>query len=220
MFSTPSQDSNIRVRRPTLWYDKNFQFVNCYGGWPYVATPNVATYTSFFHSSDGSKPTLFDRFGGKNEGQFPFPYTRKFGGLWTSSDATYFNLGGVGASAIDPALDDPNYKYQFTESGLLTLDQKTKAWENQTTDFNRVHGEAQYIPAFGKKGIVVFMGGDKPTAQQYNIAGALTPMSTITIYDVASNKFYDQSTTGSAPVERSAFCSVAIGESGTKSYEM
>lgn len=92
---------------------------------------------------------------------------------------------------------------------------------NATTTFNRVHGEAQFIPNFGDEGVLIFLGGDKPTTQTYGTAAALVDMSTITIYDIKSKTFYDQPTTGSvAPKGRAVFCSVAASGSNTTSYEM
>jgi hypothetical protein len=218
MITTPSADYNLRARRPTLWYDKKNQSVNCYGGWGYNINPKYTVYTSFFDVSQSPKPTFKNRFGSSNRTEFPF--TRKFGGLWAYSDNAYFNLGGIGASTTDPEFSGLDPNYQFTESGLFVLDEKRNFWVNHTMDSNRVHGEAQFIPLFGKDGVVVFIGGDKPTAQSYTLAAALMPMSTVTIYDVEKRIFYDQSTSGEVPVDRSVFCSVAVRGSAANAYEM
>jgi hypothetical protein len=89
-----------------------------------------------------------------------------------------------------------------------------------TTSFNRVLGEAQYIPIFGEEGVIIYLGGDKPTSRDYVIASSVVDMSTITVYDIKSGNYYDQTTVGSTiPTPRSGFCSVAVTGSNA-TYEM
>ena len=80
-------------------------------------------------------------------------------------------------------------------------------------------GEGQYVPVFGTKGVILYFGGQIPTDSSRR---TLNPakLDLITVYDIGSKKFYQQTATN-APASRMNFCSASActtGKNGT--YEM
>jgi hypothetical protein len=138
-------------------------------------------------------------------------------GVTAASPETGFVLGGLATnSSGDPA---------FAISGMIELDFATKQWTNLTTgglyspNGMAVGGSAQFVTSFGKKGLVVMIGGTAPTSA-WNAGNPPRPMSNITIFDPDDNRWYSQTATGDVPSPRRDFCTVGVVSSNESSYEM
>lgn len=217
--NTPTQDTNLKTRRPSVYNNPFDKTVNIYGGWPYITDPEYVPYVSAWPDDSGVNLKAHANFG--NDAGVGFAFTRKTFGLTAVSDKAYYNLGGVGTSQTDPQFEGLPEGQMFTESGLLEYDFENRTWTNHTTTFNRVNGEAQFVPMFGDEGIIAFIGGDEPIGSPYpTYASSLVDMTTITIYDIASKKYYDQPTTGAKPSNRALFCSAGVAGPGNKTFDM
>ncbi|KAF3920225.1 hypothetical protein AA313_de0206952 [Arthrobotrys entomopaga] len=106
-------------------------------------------------------------------------------------------------------------------SGLLMYDMVANVWTNETLPNNqkRAEGVLIYVPV-GDNGILVSFGGITVNGDGMgNVTGI--PMDQISIYDISSSKWYQQTATGDIPGSRRLFCAgVANGnvtENGTLS---
>ncbi|CAG8972939.1 hypothetical protein HYALB_00001359 [Hymenoscyphus albidus] len=113
-------------------------------------------------------------------------------------------------------------------SGLVKYDFRNQTWSNSSTvgmagyeEGFSVVGQGVFVPIFGQDGIIIFLGGDSPTSQDWKMASSLQPMSQITIFDVSSGQSYSQPATGtSIPVSRVSFCAVGVGASDNSTWEI
>lgn len=134
---------------------------------------------------------------------------------------TGFNLGGFYTTQNGTDILVP---------GLLTYNMTSHAWANESATPFTDHGtsigaEAVCLPAFGPRGLVLFLGG--LTSVGDNWFDSLFTLSqspgiafdNLTMYDPFSRQWYWQTTTGSRPTPRHEFC--AIGVQGPQNtYEM
>lgn len=100
--------------------------------------------------------------------------------------------------------------------GLLEVDLGTKMLSNgsMSTGFgSRIyHGRMQFVPIYGKKGIMIPMGGQL-------IGDTWADMSIIHVYDILSKTFHNQTATGNIPTGRADYC-VAGAASTNNTYEI
>lgn len=215
-------------RSPTLWYDPLSTTVFWYGGWPYNAGDYPAVWG--FNTNDQGGVSWVSKYtagiGKTATGSSTFNnFTCPGGALYAASPTAYYSLGGYMAASSDPALSGLG-GYRPALSGMVIYDFQKEFWSNTTSAGYQqagfgVEGEAVYVPIFGEKGIIVFIGGDAPTSQAWTEGASLVPMSQITIYDIQSGKFYQQPASGSdMPIARAAFCAVGVGAANNSSYEM
>ena|SRR5437762_14311397 len=77
----------------------------------------------------------------------------------------------------------------------------------------------QYVPLYGKEGILLVLGGDAPKNQTYTEAASLRDMYNVTIYDIYGQIWYHQTATGDVPERRLHTCIVGA-QSDNDTYEM
>lgn len=97
--------------------------------------------------------------------------------------------------------------------GVASFNMSSGLWANSSTAFLNgwglgVGGTAQYLAPFGSNGVVVIFGGSQP--QSSKDAGGYVNVNNITLYDLSTNMWYAQSTTGTSPNVMHQFCSVAV----------
>ena len=112
-------------------------------------------------------------------------------------------------------------------AGFTTFNFTSNTWNNgsssgATNDGYSALAQAAYIPNFGSNGMFVSLGGDEPPNDYfgYEKGGTLADMSNITLYDIGTETWYYQETSGPAPPGRSEFCMVGSASSDNSSYEM
>jgi hypothetical protein len=72
-----------------------------------------------------------------------------------------------------------------------------------------------------KRGVLVFLGGDTPTSQVYVGDSSPAPFSDITIYDISSGNYYQQTATGfSFLISRLQFWAAGVATADNSSFEM
>ena len=134
-----------------------------------------------------------------------------------ASPTTGYVLGGM--------VRDATYGVDFAVPGLTTLDFEINKWSNITTVGKYsttglvLYGAAQFVPAFRKAGLLIFLGGSAPITPS-DLKAALRPMSSITIYDPESGEWYSQTATGDVPSSRQDMCIAGAQSTNSTTYEM
>ncbi|KAK0635505.1 hypothetical protein B0T17DRAFT_46228 [Bombardia bombarda] len=95
----------------------------------------------------------------------------------------------------------------------------------------RQSGGLIYTPNFGNKGILVSIGGDQSSSNGVPGGGSgsnnngistsdLASFSSVQIYDVNSQNWYDQKTSGSIPTSRKDFCMTGVASASDSTYDI
>lgn len=208
------------VRKPSMWYDAERNYVYEWGGWPYDDNRNNLLWS---FQPDGK--------GGAVWSQNPPPVSQRkilnapVGASWASSPAAFYSLGGALVPPLASAA--PYFDPNTTISGLVSYNLSTNVWSNvSSAEFSNggytAFGEGRYVSNFGSKGLLVFFGGSTPSNQTFklNEDSTLASLKTIPLYDLQNDKWYHQNATGDIPPKRSSFCSVGIAAPDNSSYEM
>ncbi|KAN0083556.1 hypothetical protein V8E54_002644 [Elaphomyces granulatus] len=136
------------------------------------------------------------------------------GGLAATSPTGHYNLGGF----IDLSDNIDNNGFALEE--MFSYNSGNRSWYNLTlAGKHYIFGEAQYVPIYGARGIILFFGGYWPSDRSVDSPSSLATLDTILIYDIDTNRFFKQPASNPPP-GRALFCSVATGASNNESYEM
>jgi len=203
-----SKSESQDVRRPNLWYNPDDNRVYRWGGWTYYSLSYPSSFWSFEPFDNGSVTWLsapdFTVNGLGADAYAPF------GGASVVTDNAFYSLGGSNTSS------------NIAVQGFVKYDFSSGQWSNSsstaaTSNGYLVQAQAAYVSNFGG-GFLAYVGGVVPDTQAYNPALYdtinLADMSIITLYDLASETWHHQQTTGDIPPARSEFCMV-----GTPSYD-
>lgn len=144
---------------------------------------------------------------------------RPFGGLAASGGGKGYYLGGFQGNNTVTGNDVPLNHI----SGLLTYDFQTKKLANTSVVGISTGGVVQigrmmYVPHFGTGGILVSVGGDQ-VGKVTSGVDALLPMSTVQVFDTASGRWYEQTTSGIVPESRKEFC-IAGAVSDNRTFDI
>lgn len=109
-------------------------------------------------------------------------------------------------------------------SGLLTYDFASKTATNTSVSIASTEGSEQfgsilYVPNFGKKGILVSVGGFIGAMKAGEDDEKLVSMDTARIFDIDSNAWFEQSTSGTSPAPRQEYCMAGVA-SDNQTYEI
>ena len=209
------------MRRPDMYYDPTKDLMYSLGGDPYQydgADYNASQPIQLwaFTPNDDGKVTWELEQAGTTQ-QFPLTSNIAEGSSATSATGHY-NLGG-----FVTFVDSSNYVESIAINSFANFNFGNQSWWNETAGIQGeyfIFGEAQYVPSFGEDGVILFIGGKDPSDGAVVSNSAIAGLDNIMVYDVNSNTFYKQPTTG-APIGRFAFCSVGAGMNSTAStYEM
>ena len=131
------------------------------------------------------------------------------GASTATSPAGHISLGGyrVARQAGSPG----NLRYIAMEE-VLSFNFGNQSLYNKTLPGQQyLKGEAQYVPIYGKQGVILFFGGQTENS--------IFDLDSIIVYDIDTDTFFKQPASN-APSGRYSFCSVAAGGSSNESYEM
>ncbi|KAE8422773.1 hypothetical protein BDV36DRAFT_309790 [Aspergillus pseudocaelatus] len=126
-------------------------------------------------------------------------------------------VGGFQNSDTTPAITDSTVNYA---TGMIQFNTTTGTLTQLDAPFTPVQqGALVYLPV-GGKGILVFVGGEVPSIKD-GINASLTPnpWNYAWVYDIAGNKWYNQTTTGSV-ASRTQFCAVVEQDLSTSTYQI
>ncbi|KAK2759135.1 hypothetical protein FQN54_003234 [Arachnomyces sp. PD_36] len=110
--------------------------------------------------------------------------------------------------------------------GMISFDFESKTWDNISSVGSSQRGwlvehEMEYIPSYGEEGILISMGGNDLESQiSFYDAENLRSMSNITIYDIKTQKWFSQATSGDVPTGRNQFCTVVAQGGDNDSWEI
>jgi hypothetical protein len=151
---------------------------------------------------------------------------------FASSPSAYYSLGGIMSETTDLGLEGLGSAL-IPLQGLVEYNFNETQWSNaSSTSYGgtvfggstgfAVEGEGLYVPIYGKQGILIFIGGDAPTAQRptWSEGDSLVPMNQISVYDIESRSFFVQNAGGDIPNPRTGFCAVGVGSADKSSWEM
>lgn len=206
-------------RRPDLYYDPTKSMVYSLGGDAYQLNGGAYNVSvpvqlwGFKTGNDGHANWELQEV--ENAQSFPLT-SNKAGALTATSPTGHYSLGGyINFDSGSLALTDM-VSFNFTD----------QLWLNQTNSgldpyHHFIHGRGQFVPTFGREGLVLFFGGNWPSDGTVWSSSAIIGLDTILVYDIFSNTFFKQTATN-PPTGRFAFCSVAAGTtaSANSSYEM
>ncbi|KAG8532475.1 uncharacterized protein KY384_002352 [Bacidia gigantensis] len=97
-------------------------------------------------------------------------------------------------------------------ANMLQFDMENQQFNNVTTKFDSVwHGKLDYVPVYGTDGILIAFPGDS----RYG----LIDFSTVEVYDVTTQAWYNQTTTGDLPIPRKDHCVTGVASS-QQTYEI
>lgn len=104
-------------------------------------------------------------------------------------------------------------------STFVQYDMIANDWTNNTgpDSTGRAEGAMVFLPA-SDRGLLIYFGGIMDQFGNGTVMGS--NMSTIFIYDLASNKWYTQTATGDIPGERRRFCAGATWPDDQSSYNI
>lgn len=133
--------------------------------------------------------------------------TSNVAGASTATSSTcHFSLGGY------KVVGSPSSPQIIAMEEFLSFNFGNQSSHNHTLSGQQnLRGEAQYVPIYGKQGVILFFGGQT----QNSILG----LDIIKVYDIDTGTFFNQPASN-APSARYSFCSIAAGGSSNGSYEM
>lgn len=216
---TNTTSSFPTARKPSIWYDENSDLVYSFGGSPYSNIANIATVWAF--KPDGNGNALWQTVVHETDSVWN-TISWAFGALTATSNDSFYSLGGI-RPPDSLTFGAPTFAYP----GMAIFDFQLNQWKNASSaDYKPqgygILGQAEFIPIFGKKGIIIFVGGNAPTIPfwPYSRGSSLADMTTVNVFDIDSDNWLQQKTTGDIPHGRYAFCMAGAGENGSGSYEL
>ncbi|KAL8736918.1 MAG: hypothetical protein Q9181_002214 [Wetmoreana brouardii] len=145
-----------------------------------------------------------------------------------------FYLGGAKSPRSDVVFHaETDNKSSYLVQGLLAFNEYEQTFNNiSTAGLNQygtvIDGFFSYIKALGNQGVLVAFGGftNVPGKDMdyvnVNIEDPRVqfPMQNITIYDIASHRWYQQQATGDIPSWRFSGCSIAVSAADQSSHSI
>ncbi|KAK6338638.1 hypothetical protein TWF696_009449 [Orbilia brochopaga] len=204
-----------------LWADATNKKMYLYGGKFTNAQPvpfDLWVYDALYDSWDVVNQTGVATGNGNGNGN-GFNVARIYNGASTVVERLgmgYYLGGWVGP--------DSQYGYEgdeFAVASLLSYDMVGNVWKNDTipNGVPRAEGVMLYVP-ISDNGMLVAFGGVQVPGPDQTLNGTISrlsglstapnitgiPMSEISLYDIASSKWYTQTATGEVPPSRRLFC--------------
>ncbi|KAK1778172.1 hypothetical protein QBC45DRAFT_414666 [Copromyces sp. CBS 386.78] len=144
---------------------------------------------------------------------------RPFKGKTASGNGVGYFLGGFNGWGTN----ESNFR-EGPVSGLLAYDFASKKATNTSVSIASTQGSEQfgsmlYVPNFGKKGILVSAGGFIGGMKTDEDDDKLVSMDTARIFDIDSNAWFEQSTSGTSPAPRQEYCMAGVA-SDNQTYEI
>lgn len=190
-----------------------------FGGSPYSNITNILTIWAF--QPDGNGNAIWQTVINETDPVWN-TISWAFGALTATSNDSFYSLGGVRPpdSFVSGAPTSPY-------PGMAIFDFQSSQWKNASSTGYKpqgygILGQAEFISSFGKKGVIVFVGGNAPTDPfwPYAKGSSLADMTRVNIFDIDSGNWLQQTTTGDIPQGRYEFCMAGAGENGSGSYEL
>lgn len=215
------------LNKEAFWRDPQQQTAYLWGGWAASnRLPQTRQLWQFTADDDG---------GGTWDGLIPahagdlLNIVRTSGASAAACNGKALYLGGVASRSTDSWFTEDNTA-RVSMPGLVTYDMETRSWANKTAgpgfnDFGTsIYGAAACAENFGQRGLFFPIGGHVSDGTR-SFNGALTSgflidfADEVQFYDVESDAWYTQQTSGAKPEPRDRHC-VAGAEGPNGTYEM
>ena len=193
------------VNSENLWVDRLTNCLYAYNGDIGSETPPASQLWKFLPSgSSGSWQMVTSS-----------PYGRVTTAAGTFGAGVGYALGGYKSTGTE--LNGPNPSLPF--SGFIAYNSSTQTWSDLPVSGYDPNGisigaNLQYIPDYGKEGILLAMGGYSGVDE--HDTSELISFGTTSVFDVATGKWGKQTTSGTIPDPRGGACTVGVqGDNGT-----
>lgn len=206
-----------------LWWDPNSKSINSYGGGTTIAGNEGADEVDplsvwAFKPEDNS---WSERYAPDDDIWDTMTRATRCASAYTPKSG--YCLGGYsGPWSTD--INTPTTNIPL--GGMVEFDFETATWSNVSSVGSSQRGwtisqQMEYLPSYGKKGVLVAIGGhDLPEQEEHEDGKDLRSMANITIYDINTSTWHSQNATGDIPYGRTKFCSVAVQGGNNDTYEM
>ena len=185
--------------------------INKRDGWPYTTSSDDSLWSLTPDGQGGGSWSLSSSTAAAEQ------LTFTFGAATISTPTNLYMLGG----------EQETNGYYGDVSGLTVHNFAEGSWNNNSDAGALISGrsflsQAVYAPNFGTEGVMIVVGGGASSngTNCYECGTNLVPMSNITIYDIASGTWYQQTATGTIPPPRSEFCADGSPSLDNSTYEM
>lgn len=202
-----------RYNFQSLFYDTKRQRINTFGGELSLLTTDEPDLAIWSFRPNGNGSGTWARNGTSNDPPFGQGITRNFGAASTNHNGQYYSLGGYTSPHTSP--QTVNTQGFIPTPGIVNYNSTTSAWSNNT-DINGPSplgtlewATLEAVP-LGPNGLLAVIGGDTSDLNTYVPAQNRRSMTTISLYDPVTKRWYQQATTGTPPSQRSRFCTVGV----------
>jgi hypothetical protein len=211
------------LKYPWLWWNGVSRSIYSFGGETSYAVSNIVPPLSIWALvPDDNGGGTWSEIYGPSDNIFN-SLTRPNGGSPAFTPNAGYCLGGYVSEWTSPqTIGLGGY---LLVAGLVSFNFKDSSWSNISSAMYSLNGfsawvETQFVPSYGKTGVLLMVGGDAPTSQNYNAGSALRTMTNITIYDTYTQQWYHQTATGDIPAPRLQFCIAGAQAADNSTYEM
>ena len=225
--ATDFPSSFPHMKSPTLWLDESSNLIWFFNGETSFITATDADPLSIWaFSPDKSGSGTWKENNSPTDDVFN-NLTRSYGCGSTYSPTAGYCLGGYASEHTTPNYDGSGSTLAL--GGMQIFDFADKSWSNISSAGASASGwnvwpVFQYVPAYGRSGVIVLVGGDTPTNQNdgNDASGQepLRPMSNVTVYDIYNQRWLSQTATGDVPMGRLEPCFVGAQGGDNSTYEM
>ncbi|KAI9847228.1 MAG: hypothetical protein M1838_000988 [Thelocarpon superellum] len=151
--------------------------------------------------------------------------TRPSTGVSMYSNTSALYLGGWMDYQTLPQTNAMNTSQTVPMPGLVEYNFQNNTWTNHSSapyspEGFAALGEMVFVPSYGAQGLFVMLGGASDGLQTYATNNTMRGFDNITIYDPASQKWYQQKATGIIPEPRYQFCAVGQQATNNNAFDM
>ena len=149
----------------------------------------------------------------------------------SSSNSVAYYLGGVKEPASDPYFWTLPGATPYMDQGLLAFDERSLTFQNRSTTGFNDHGTAAagfmaLVESIGSNGILVAFGGiSNIPGKPMTLTDEYDPsvqwnLTSVSVYDIGGQAWYQQTTTGDIPRWRYSGCSVVVSAPDRSSHSI
>lgn len=232
LHSIPKPPAVPNLRYGGIWVDRKAGrlYTGFAGTEPYFGSPGPAARGLWSFTPDDSGGGSWKSLNKTADASFtdePRPFR---GGVASGHDVGYF-LGGMPGPAhriCHPALTCTSEGFTGNDSGpqqplsnFISYDfssgtaTSSSVWGPASNEGPGLSGGMVYVPNFGNKGVLINMGGYHDRSRD----DGLTRFQTVQVYDIDSQRWFGQLTSGTVPRSRKDFC-IAGAPSRKQTFEI
>lgn len=208
--ATDSSSVVTPIKGPMVWYNPAVNQVKMWGGLTFTGSQSPGSY-SFSPVESGG--VVWDEAVVPSDNGSPLDAL--WGSAYATSPTTFYGIGGTDTKdgVVTPVTS------MFTEdfeSGIWTNNTNADGFASRLTFDSKLN----YVPNFGNAGLLIALSGESFENQSSYTLGDVVGFQSVDVYDVDSNSWYSQQTTGEIPLPVYDFCAIGLESEDQGSYEM